>query len=297
MREEFNVIAADSTKGYTLHALLHSTNYKGGIGSRIGACIILFWSLVAIFGPVLAPFDQGASVADFPFAAGDGLLLGSDYLGRDLFSRILWGARNTIGLSLFATLLAYAIGVTLGMCAAVLGGLIDSILSRINDILLSLPNIMLALLTIAALGTSNLIVVFTTAIVFSSSIFRLSRALGQDVMVQDYVEAAQVRGEKLAWIVFREVLPNVAIPLVTDFGVRFVFVMLFISGLSFLGLGAQPPASDWGAMIRENIQGLSYGEYAALWPATAIASLTLAINLIVDDFSALKGGELTRQMG
>jgi peptide/nickel transport system permease protein len=116
-------------------------------------------------------------------------------------------------------------------------------------------------------------------------------------MVQDYVEAAQVRGEKLAWVVFQEVLPNVAIPLVTDFGVRFVFVMLFISGLSFLGLGAQPPASDWGAMIRENIQGLSYGEYAALWPATAIASLTLAINLIVDDFSALKGGELTRQMG
>lgn len=271
--------------------------HRLSLGGWIGLGIIAVWASIALVGPSVAPFDQGMTVADHPYAPDERLLLGSDYLGRDLFSRILWGARTTIGLSLAATLLAYALGVTLGICAAVLGGLMDSLLSRLNDVFLSLPNIMLALIAIAAFGTSATIVVLTTAVVFSSAVFRLSRALGQAIMVQDYIEAAKVRGEALPWIVFREVLPNAALPLMTDFGVRLVFVMLFISGLSFLGLGVQPPAADWGGMVRENIQGLNYGAYAALWPAAAIASLTLAINMIVDDLSASEGGALTRQMG
>lgn len=268
-----------------------------GLGGWAGFAIVLFWVAAAIFGPAIAPFDQGAIVADYPYAPGVGLFLGSDYLGRDLLSRLLWGARTTIGLSLAATLLAYGTGVTIGICAAVAGGLVDSLLSRINDVFLSLPSIMLALIAIAAFGTSATIVVITTAVVFSSAIFRLARALGQEIIVQDYIEAARVRGEGLGWVVFGEILPNAAMPLLTDFGVRLVFVMLFISALSFLGLGVQPPAADWGGMVRENIQGLSYGAYAALWPAAAIASLTLAINLIVDDLSARAGGALTRQMG
>jgi peptide/nickel transport system permease protein len=263
---------------------------------RVGLAAIFFWVLVAVFGPWFMPFDPWDTVADFPFASDDRLWLGADYIGRDVASRIVWGGRTTLALSLTATLLTYLIGTTLGICAATLGGWTDAVLSRANDILLSLPNIMLALLVIAAFGTSNAVVVSTTAVVFSSSVFRFSRALAMNVMVQDYVEVAVIRGERFPWIVFHEVLPNIAMPMLSDFGVRLVFVMLFISGLSFIGLGVQPPTPDWGSMVRENIQGLSYGAYAALWPAGAIASFALAVNLVVDDLSARSGRDITRTM-
>lgn len=268
-----------------------------GYGGWIGLIIILFWGLVALLGPVLTPYDPGASIADMPYASDDRLLLGSDYIGRDVWSRVIMGARTTLGLSLAATLLTYLLGTTLGVCAATIGGWTDAFLSRINDVLLSLPNIMLALLVIAAFGTSNTVVIATTAVVFSSSVFRFSRALAMNVMVQDYVDVARIRGERFPWIMFHEVLPNIAMPLLSDFGMKLVFVMLFISGLSFIGLGVQPPTPDWGSMVRENVQGLAYGSYASLWPAGAIASLTLAINLVVDDLSARSSKAITQTMG
>jgi len=193
-------------------------------------------------------------------------------------------------------LLAYLIGVTAGIAAAVKRGWTDMILSRVNDAILSLPTIMLGLLIVVAFGTSIPILIGTAAVIYASSVFRIARAYGQEIMVMDYVESAQARGETIWWIIFREVLPNAAMPLATDFGLRLVFVVLFISSLSFLGLGIQPPAADWGSMVRQNLEGLQYGSIAPVWPALAIASFTIAINLIVDDISAKSGGELAKKM-
>jgi peptide/nickel transport system permease protein len=270
---------------------------------KLGVAIVAFWILMVFIGPYVAPFHEADIIADDSYlepgyvTEGEGThWLGTDYLERDILSRILWGARTTIGISLVATLLAYLMGVTLGIAAAIRGRWLDMLLSRINDAILSLPTIMLGLLIVVALGTSIPILVGTAAIIYASSVFRIARALGQDIMVMDYVEAAQARGENLWWIITREVLPNAAMPLATDFGLRLVFVVLFISSLSFLGLGIQPPMADWGSMVRQNLEGLGYGSYAPVWPALAIASFTIAINLIVDDISAKSGGSLARKM-
>ena len=187
-------------------------------------------------------------------------------------------------------------GVTLGIAAAVGGTWLDTVLSRINDAFLSIPSIMLALVMIAAIGSTIPILIVLTGLIYATSVFRIARALGLDVMVSDFVEAAKVRGEGLWWIITREILPNVAMPMATDFGLRFVYIILFISSLSFLGLGVQPPMSDWGSMVRESLAGLPYGSIAPLVPALAIATLTIAINLIVDDVSAHAGGRLAKRM-
>ena len=263
--------------------------------------IVVFWLIICIIGPYIAPFHEMDMEGDDGFLdAYSGeygtFYLGTDYLGRDTFSRILFGARNTIGISLAATLLAYLMGITLGILAAVKGGWIDMGISRVNDAILALPTIMLGLIVIAALGSSIPILIGTAAVIYATSVFRIARALGQDIMVQDFVEAAQTRGEGIWWIIRAEVLPNAAMPLATDFGLRLVFVVLFISSLSFLGLGVQPPASDWGSMVRENLQGLTYGSWASIWPALAIATFTISINLIVDDISAKSGGSLAKKM-
>jgi peptide/nickel transport system permease protein len=272
---------------------------------KLGVIIVTFWILMALIGPYIAPFDEADIIADDSFMPafsttegeeGGFHLLGTDYIERDIFSRILWGARTTIGISFVATLIAYAIGVTAGIGAAVAGGWIDMVFSRVNDAILSLPTIMLGLLIVVALGTSIPILIITAAIIYAASVYRIARALGQDIMVMDFVEAARARGEGLWWIISREVLPNAAMPLATDFGLRLVFVVLFISSLSFLGVGIQPPAADWGSMVRQNLDGLGYGSYAAVWPALAIASFTISINLIVDDISASSGGSLARKM-
>ncbi len=268
---------------------------------KIATGIVVFWIVIALIGPFIAPFHEMDMDGDDSFLNAHSneygtFYLGTDYLGRDTLSRIAWGARMTIGISLASTLLAYAIGITLGIAAAVKGGWIDMAISRVNDSILALPSIMLGLIAIAAFGSSIAILIFIAGIIYASSVFRIARALGLDIMVQDYVEAARVRGEGLWWIIKSEVLPNAAMPLATDFGLRLVFVVLFISSLSFLGLGVQPPAADWGSMVRENLAGLTYNSWAAVWPAFAIATFTIAINLIVDDISAKSGGSLAKKM-
>ncbi len=259
--------------------------------------IIATWVIIAFAGPYIAPFHEADMIADDSFLPADSQFwLGSDYLGRDIFSRILWGARTTIGISFIATLAAYFVGITLGIGAAVKGGWTDIIVSRVIDALLSLPTIMLGLIVIAAMGSSIPVLILTAGLIYSATVFRISRALGQDIMVMDFVEAARARGEGVWWVITREVLPNCGMPLATDFGLRLIFVILFISSLSFLGLGVQPPMSDWGSMVRENLQGLGYGSFAAIWPALAIAMLTISVNLVVDDISTSIGGKLTGKM-
>lgn len=276
----------------------------------VALAVVAFWVFMAFAGPYIAPYSesefieedlQGNMIFDPSFLApNEQVMLGTDYLGRDVLSRVMWGARTTIGIAFAATMLAYFVGITLGIAAAVAGGLVDSFLSRLNDAVHAFPNIMLGLIVIAAFGSSITLLIVLAGLVYASSIYRIARALGQDIMVQDFVEAARARGEGIWWIITREILPNAAMPLATDFGLRLVFIILFISSLSFLGLGVQPPTADWGSMVRENMQGLGNGLWggaiASLAPAFAIATFTIAINLIVDDISAHDGGSLAKKM-
>jgi len=277
---------------------------------KTGVVVLIFWAIIVAVGPMIAPYYEGDILDEELFMVPGGdeypdtdfqppskiVYLGTDYLGRDTLSRILYGARTTIGISFIATLWAYVIGVTLGIAAAVGSKLLDMTLSRLNDAVLAIPSLMLALVMIAALGSTIPLLILLTGIIYAASVFRIARSLGQEVMVSDFIEAARVRGEGLWWIITREILPNIAMPLATDFGLRFVWIILFISALSFLGLGVQPPMSDWGSMVKENLPGLIYGSIAPIVPSLAIATLTISVNMIVDDISAHSGGKLAKRM-
>ena len=279
-----------------------SQAYRPTLMGWIGIVITAFWLFIALFGSFLAPYGEN----DLPFpddysefqAPKEGALLGTDVEDRDVMSRIMYGAGRTIGISFAATVLAYFVGVVLGIGAAVSDPKVDMVMSRINDAFLSLPTIMLGLVVVAALGSSIPVLIMTAGLIYASVVYRLARAIGMEIMVMDYVESARVRGEGRWWIITREIWPNARMPLITDFGLRLIYVILFISSLSFLGLGVQPPQADWGSMVRENLGALQYGSsrLAVLAPALAIATLTVSINLIVDDVSAHGGGKLKNRM-
>lgn len=279
-----------------------SSRYKPSWTGWLGLIIVGFWVFIAIFGPWLAPL--GENELPFPDDYSEfqmprpGAWLGTDESDRDVLSRLMYGAGRTIGISFAATLLAYFIGVVMGIGAAISTPRVDMIISRINDAFLSLPTIMLGLVVVAAVGSSIPVLIVTAGVIYATVVFRLARALGQEIMVMDFVEAARVRGEGRWWIITREIWPNAAMPLMTDFGLRLIYVILFISSLSFLGLGVQPPQADWGSMVRENLGALSYGASVipVLAPALAIATLTVAINLVVDDVSAHSGGKLSKRL-
>lgn len=249
-----------------------------------GAIVVLSgWIAVALLAPVIAPFGEGEIVSMQSFAeVPEAGLLGTDYLGRDLISRLLYGARMTMGVALASALLACLIGILLGFLAAVLGGWADQLLSRLVDALLSFPSVVFALVLIGGLGTSLPVIVVTVALIQATGSYRIARALGNDLIAMDFVDAARARGESAWWIMSREILPNASAPLLADFGLRYTYAILIVSALSFLGLGVQPPSADWGVMVKENVQGLFLGSPAALVPAACIASVTVSVNLIVD---------------
>ena len=251
----------------------------------IGTIVLVIWVLVALFAPLIAPYGQGELLSDESFALpGEVGLLGGDYLGRDILSRVIFGAQMTIGLAAIITVIGFAVGIVLGFLAAVAGGVVDTVLSRSNDAIMAFPSIMLALIVIASLGTSLKVLILTIAAIEATRVFRVSRALAMDIAVMDFVEVARARGEGLWWIMRREIFPNATGPLAAEVGIRFTYAILFISALSFLGLGVQPPAADWGSMVRQNLQGLLFGSTAPLIPAAAIATVTFSVNLIVDWF-------------
>lgn len=263
----------------------------------LGAFVLALVALAAVIGPYVAPYHEADIVRFGGYAPPDGqALLGTDYLGRDILSRILWGARVTIGLSVIATLLACALGIVLGLLAAVRGGWTDALLSRAMDALLAIPNIMLGMLAVVALGSSLPVLVLTAAVIYATGVFRVARALALDQCQLDYVGVARARGEGTGYLILREILPNIAAPLATDFGIRLVYVILFISSLSFLGLGVQPPAADWGSMVRENLTGLMRGSLAPILPALAIALVTVSVNLLVDEASGGADGRFAGKM-
>jgi peptide/nickel transport system permease protein len=250
----------------------------------IGLIIVAVNAFAALFGPLLAPYPEAAVVGDVWTPPSAEFLLGTDNLGRDLFSRLLYGAQTSIAVALAITLLSFTIGIALGFFAAVIGGWADQVLSRLVDVLMAFPTLILALLVLSVLGSSVPVLIGVSAILDSTRVFRLSRAVAMDVAVMDYVEVARLRGEGLLWIMSREVFPNTLPPLIAEFGLRFCFAFLFISALSFLGLGIQPPAADWGGMVKDNANAISFGLTAPLIPAAAIALLTIGVNLLVDWF-------------
>ncbi|MDR5794854.1 ABC transporter permease [Caballeronia sp. LZ008] len=249
----------------------------------IGLFIVVFWLVVAFVGPVVAPYKGGAFTSTEVFGSYSAAhLLGTDYLGRDMLSRILYGTQYTVGLALAATVAASVIGTFFGLVAAVSGRWVDEALSRLFDALISIPSKILALVVIAAFGSSIPMLMMVAALAYIPGAFRISRSLAVNIMTLEYVQVAKARGEKLFYIARVEVLPNMIHPMLADFGLRFVFIVLLLSGLSFLGLGVQPPNADWGSLVRENIGGLAEGAPAVLMPAVAIATLTVGVNLLID---------------
>jgi len=252
------------------------------LSAKFGMLVVLIYSIVAIFAPFIAPYGEREILGRSFELWSEKYPLGTDNLGRDMLSRMIFGARNTIGLALSITILAFLLGSLTGMIAAALGGWVDQILSRIVDVLMSIPSLIFALLILSIFGTSVPYLIATITVIDATRVYRLARATAMNVVVMDYVEVARVRGEKLDWVIRKEILPNITAPLLAEFGLRFCFVFLFISALSFLGLGLQPPAADWGSMVRDNASLITFEDITPLLPAGAIALLTIAINFIVD---------------
>ena len=264
---------------------------RAPINVKLSLLVVALYLLVALFAGALAPYGETELVTPEPFVEwNDQQVLGTDQLGRDVLSRLIYGARNSIGIALLTTLAAFAIGGTLGIAAALFRGWADQLIARLVDVFMAIPQLIFALLLLSVVGPSiqNLIIII--ALLDSTRVFRLSRALAMNIVVNDYIEAAQLRGESTLRIVFHEILPNIVSILAAEFGLRFCFVFLTISSLSFLGLGIQPPTADWGSMVRENAALITYGDLTPLLPAAAIAILTVAVNFIVDWYLHLSSG-------
>lgn len=261
------------------------------LSGRIGFTLVAFWLLVALVGPWLAPHEVGAMVSDEVFDPVSARHpLGTDYLGRDMLTRLLYGARLTVGLAFAAALLASATGVALALFAAVSGRWIDEVTSRFMDTLISMPSKIFALVMVAAFGSSVPLLMVMAAITYIPGAFRIARALATNINAMEYVQAARARGEGRLYVARAEILPNVIYTMLADFGVRFLFVVLLLSGLSFLGLGVQPPHADLGSLVRENMSGIVEAAPAIIAPALAIATLTIGVNLLID---ALPGSRRT----
>lgn len=256
--------------------------HKLSIPAMIGLVIIVINVIAAVGAPIIAPFDQAEVVGDAWGDADATNWLGLDNLGRDLFSRLLYGARMSIGLSLLITCLSFTIGVITGFTAAITKGWVDTLLSRLVDLVLSMPTLIFAFVVLSVLGTELPVLVITLALLDSVKVFRLARALAMNISALEYVEVARVRGEGLWWVITREILPNAAAPLIAEFGLRFSFAFLFIAALSFLGLGVQPPLADWGSMVRDYKDMIALDVPAPFYPAGAIAVLTIGVNFVVD---------------
>ncbi len=257
---------------------------RAPVTAWIGLAIVLIYVIAAIFAPLIAPYSETAEVGGAYDPWSDQFLLGTDQLGRDMLSRLIYAARNTVGIAFLTTILAFLIGGVFGLLSATLGGWVDQLLGRAVDVLMAIPQLIFALVLLSIVGTSVINLILIIAVLDSTRVYRLSRAVAMNIVVLDFVEAAKLQGEKLGWIISREILPNILPPLVAEFGLRFCFVFLTISALSFLGVGIQPPTADWGSMVRDNATLINYGDITPLLPAGAIALLTVGVNFLVDWF-------------
>ncbi|MFD1626315.1 ABC transporter permease [Azospirillum griseum] len=260
------------------------SGYRINLVGLVSFCVVLFWALMALLAPYITPHSVGAMIdMDYFGPMRPGLWLGSDYLGRDMLSRVIFGARYTVGISLAAVSIACFTGVVLGMTSAVLGGTVDMVVSRLLDAMNSIPSKLFGLMVVAAVGSSIPVLILTMSVIYIPGSYRFSRALAVNIDTMDFIMVARIRGERLPYLIGSEILPNIIGPVLADLGLRFVFIVLLLSGLSFLGLGVQPPYADWGALVRENIGGLPFAAPAVIVPSLAIASLTISVNLLIDN--------------
>lgn len=263
---------------------------KAPLSAWFGMIVIAAYVFVALFAPMLAPYGE-AQIFSTPFAVWDEThRFGTDQIGRDILTRLIYGARNTMGIALVTTLLSFLIGGGLGLIAAINRSWLDQLLSRAVDVLMAIPGLIFALVLLSIFKPSVVSLILIIAVLDSTRVFRLTRAVAINVAVMDYVEVARLRGEKLGWVMRREILPNIMPPLIAEFGLRFSFVFLTIAALSFLGVGIQPPTADWGSMVRDNASLIQFAQYdlkagiTPLLPAAAIGLLTVAVNFVVDWF-------------
>lgn len=267
----------------------------GGFGPSglLGLAVVLFWVIAALVGPQLLSRSGAAGGGEVFAPISAHHWLGTDYLGRDMLARLIEGARYTVGVAFAATLLASGGGTLLALLAAASGRWTDAVLSRGLDTLTAIPSKMFALILVAGFGSSVPALVLTAALIYVPGAYRIARSLAVNINALDYVTVARSRGEGTWYVMWREILPNIAGPMLADLGLRFVYIVLLLAGLSFLGLGVQPPVADWGSLVRENIGALADGGASVLAPSAAIASLTIAVNLVIDNLP----GRLARERG
>ncbi len=282
MNVQVQQVQKTSFRTHLTRALLEV--YDAPLSAKFGLLVIAIYVFVALFAPWVAPFGESEIVGRKFQPWDDQFLLGTDHLGRDMLTRILYGARNTVGIALLTTFLAFILGGVLGILAAVLGGWLDQLLSRIVDVFMAIPALIFAMMLLSIFGTSVINLIIIMSVIDATRIFRIARAVSLNVVVMDYIEAAKLRGEKLTWLTISEILPNISAPLAAEFGLRFCFVFLTISALSFLGIGIQPPIADWGSMVRQTAVLITFDDYTPLIPAAAIALLTVAVNFVIDWF-------------
>ncbi len=271
------------------------------LSAWFGMVVILIYALAALFAPWIAPHGEAEILGRANLPSSADTILGTDQLGRDIFSRLIFGARNTIGIALITTLISFFLGGSLGVLAALKRGWLDQGISRVVDAFLAIPVLIFALMMLAVVGKSIINLIIILALLDATRVFRLARAVALNAVVMDYVESAKLRGEGMGWIVFKEIVPNILPPLITEFGLRFCFVFLTIAALSFLGVGVQPPTADWGSMVAENKTLINFPVHTfpyipvPFYPAGAIALLTVAVNFVVDWFlhrtSGLRDGK------
>lgn len=256
------------------------------LATRGALIIVALYLFVFLFAPLLAPYGETDIVGEMyePFSAR--FLLGTDQLGRDFLSRLIYGARNSIGIALATTCVSITLGFALGLFSAARGGWTDIAIARFLDIFLAIPQLIFALILIAVLGTSIPLLICILGLLEALKVARLARAAATDIMALDYIEVARIQGESELWIMLREALPNMRTLLTAEFGLRFCLVFLLVASLSFLGVGVQPPAADWGSMVRENATLITYGVITPLLPAAAIAVLAVSVNIVVDWLTA-----------
>ncbi len=269
------------------------SNWEG----RTGLAILTMLVIIVVLGPEFSPYKPGTiiSVKAYALPGGDALL-GTDYLGRDVLSRMLYGGRVTLSLALVTSMLGCGLGVIVGFGSSLSGGNVDGVIAATIDFMLSLPPIIFALVVLAGFGPTIPVLVVVVSIVQMPRVARIARSLATDVAVQEFVEVARARGDTKLQIMVFEILPNTLPTLWVEFALRFTFSILLLSALSFLGLGIQPPTADWGAMVRENLTGLRLGALAAVMPAAAISLITVGVNLLIDGISKGDQGYLAKEL-
>lgn len=248
----------------------------------LATALVALFGLVALAAPLLAPHAINDVVGPGWQAPTATAWLGTDMIGRDVLSRLVWSTRTTLALAGAATLISVGGGVVLGLLAALWSGWIEAVLSRLVDLLLSIPTLIFVLLLVAILPRQPVWLVAAVALVEITRVYRLSRLLAAEIATREFVDAARMRGETRIWIALNEILPNCWRVLLSEAALRFCFAILLLSTISFLGLGIQPPSTDWGTLIQENKDGMLFGAWAALVPGAAIAVLSLSMGVLAD---------------